>query len=124
MMFRSTESTMIFPAFYTRLTIKPTRQQNAILSLFTRLSHTQHARLTVTYRSSRASDTSAHVRRAPVTRHLVAVTRSSCVSPTLVMRQSHAILSLVARQMCPRRPGTLEIERLESSENVDQNVMV
>src|SRR4029434_6794973 len=41
------------------------------------------------------ADTSAHVCRAPVTRHLVAVTCSSCVSPTLVvMRQSYAILLL------------------------------
>src|SRR4029434_2464678 len=55
-------------------------------------------------------------RRAPVTRHLVVVTCSSCVSPTIVvMRQSYAILSSVTRQMCPPRPRTLEIERLESS---------
>ena len=80
-----------FPAFYTCLTITPTRQQNAILSLFTR--STRSSRLT--YRLSRSSDTSEHVCRAPVTRHLVAVTCSSCVSPTLVvMRQSYAILSL------------------------------
>src|SRR4029434_6874987 len=113
-----------FPAFYTCLTIKPTRQQNAILSLFTRKSHAQHACLRLTYRLSRSNDTSVHVCRAPVTRHLVAVTCSSCVSPTLVMCQSYGILSLATRQMCPPRPRTLEIERLESSENVDQNVMV
>src|SRR4029434_11115971 len=77
--------------------------------------------LSSSYRLSRSSDTSSHVCRAPVTRHLVAVTCSSCVSPTLVMRQSYAILSLGTRQMCPPRPRTLEIERLESSKNVEQH---
>src|SRR4029434_609084 len=57
-LFRTTESTD-FPAFYIRLTIKPTRQQNSTLSLFTRYSHAHHARLTLTYRSSCDSDTSA-----------------------------------------------------------------
>ena len=78
----------------------------------------------LTYRLSRWSDTPTHVCRGPVTRHLVGVTHSSCFSPTLFMCQSYDILSLVTLQMCPHRPRTLEIERLESSENVDQNVMV
>ena len=33
---------------------------------------------------------------------------------TVLMRQSHTILSLVTRQMCPPRPRMLEIERFES----------
>src|SRR4029434_6686182 len=70
-----------------------------------------------------SSASSRHV-STRLSRTSVAVTRSSCVSPTLVMHQSYAIRSLVTRQMCPPRPITLEIERLESSENVDQNVMV
>ena len=85
-----------FSSVYTHLTIKPTRQQNATLSLFTNQSHAQHARLTLTNRLSRARYTSSHARdtsphansfQTCLTSSLlhaphVSVPRQSCVSPT------------------------------------------